>query len=398
MSARLTDEQRIAWLRLIRSESIGPRTFQTLVNRHGGAGAALEALPQIARRSGRPGLKIASRDEVEREIEATHRLGGRFVATGEPEYPKAPAGDRFGAAADRGSGRGQGARPPHAGDRRVPQCVRGGDDLHRAAGPRRRRGRLHHRFGARPRHTRGPTAPRLRTGTVAVLAGGLARVYPSDNEPLLEEIIAEGGAALSEMPLEWEPRGRDFPRRNRTVSGLALGVVVVEAARKSGSLITASGEPGTAKTSRPCSSAKRDPRAEGTNDLIRQGAILCGSPEHVLDALAPLIAAGEVPRGSAEDPGSRPHDELDRLWDELDLGNGRGHEGAPGLLYESPPEPIATDETSIVVNLLGPAPVSPDDLARQSGLSIRAVNGILLELEIAGRLVRHAGNGVSLST
>ena len=105
-----------------------------------------------------------------------------------------------------------------------------------------------------------------------------------------------------------------------------------------------------------------------------------------------------MPRGSAEDPGSRPHDELDRLWDELDLGNGRGHEGAPGLLYESPPEPIATDETSIVVNLLGPAPVSPDDLARQSGLSIRAVNGILLELEIAGRLVRHAGNGVSLST
>ena len=398
MSARLTDEQRIAWLRLIRSESIGPRTFQTLVNRRGGAGAALEALPQIARRSGRPGLKIASRDEVEREIEATHRLGGRFVATGEPEYPKtlraidsAPP-----LIVVRGEAKAL-ARPMLAivGSRNASAAgMTFTERLARAVGEA---GFTIVSGLARGIDTRAHRAS-LRTGTVAVLAGGLARVYPSDNEPLLEEIIAEGGAALSEMPLEWEPRGRDFPRRNRTVSGLALGVVVVEAARKSGSLITARFALEQGREVFAVPGSPLDPRAEGTNDLIRQDAILCGSPEHVLDALAPLIAAGEVPRGSAEDPGSRPHDELDRLWDELDLGNGRGHEGAPGLLYESPPEPIATDETSIVVNLLGPAPVSPDDLARQSGLSIRAVNGILLELEIAGRLVRHAGNGVSLST
>ena len=201
-----------------------------------------------------------------------------------------------------------------------------------------------------------------------MLAGGLARVYPSDNEPLLEEIIAEGGAALSEMPLEWEPRGRDFPRRNRTVSGLALGVVVVEAARKSGSLITARFALEQGREVFAVPGSPLDPRAEGTNDLIRQGAILCGSPEHVLDALAPLIAAGEVPRGSAEDPGSRPHDELDRLWDELDLGNGRGHEGAPGLLYESPRSPSPPTKRASWSTCSGPLPC-PRTISRASPVS-----------------------------
>jgi DNA processing protein len=366
------------------------------LNRYGGAAAALEALPGIARKTGRPGLKIASRAEAEREIEATQRLGGRFVALGEPEYPKtlraidsAPP-----LIVVRGEARVL-ARPMLAivGSRNASAAgLTFTERLARAVGEA---GYIIVSGLARGIDTRAHRAA-IRTGTVAVLAGGLARVYPSDNEPLLQQIIAEGGAVLSEMPFEWEPRGRDFPRRNRIVSGLALGVVVVEAARKSGSLITARFALEQGREVFAVPGSPLDPRAEGTNDLIRQGAILCASPEHVVDALAPLIAAGEVPHGTAEDPGSRPYDEFERLWDELDLGNGGEREGTPGLLYEDPPEPLASDETSIVVNLLGPAPVSPDDLARQSGLSIRAVNGILLELELAGRLVRHAGNSVSL--
>jgi DNA processing protein len=115
--------------------------------------------------------------------------------------------------------------------------------------------------------------------------------------------------------------------------------------------------------------------------------------------LAPLLASNEVPRRTAEEPGIRPEEELGTLWDELDLDSGEDAEtrARPGLLFEAEAEPIAADETGIVVGLLGPAPVSPDELARQSGLSIRAVNGILLELELAGRLVRHAGSGVSLT-
>jgi DNA processing protein len=118
----------------------------------------------------------------------------------------------------------------------------------------------------------------------------------------------------------------------------------------------------------------------------------------VIEALAPLVASDEVPPETAEEPGFHPYDELDTLWEELDLDGAQARNGkAVGLLFEAEPEPIAADETSILVGLLGPAPVSPDDLARQSGLSIRAVHGILLELELAGRLVRHAGNGVSLN-
>jgi DNA processing protein len=398
MSARLTDEQRIAWLRLIRSESIGPRTFQTLVNRHGGAGAALEALPQIARRSGRPGLKIASRDEVEREIEATHRLGGRFVATGEPEYPKALR------AIDsapplivvRGEAKAL-ARPMLAivGSRNASAAgMTFTERLARAVGEA---GFTIVSGLARGIDTRAHRAS-LRTGTVAVLAGGLARVYPSDNEPLLEEIIAEGGAALSEMPLEWEPRGRDFPRRNRTVSGLALGVVVVEAARKSGSLITARFALEQGREVFAVPGSPLDPRAEGTNDLIRQDAILLrlarACPRCPRSAHRGRRGAARQRGGSRQSPPRRARQAVGRA---RPRERTRARRRARAALRK-PAEPIATDETSIVVNLLGPAPVSPDDLARQSGLSIRAVNGILLELEIAGRLVRHAGNGVSLST
>jgi DNA processing protein len=240
----------------------------------------------------------------------------------------------------------------------------------------------------------------LATGTVAVLAGGHARVYPADHSPLLDSILAEGGAAISEMPIEWEPRGRDFPRRNRIVSGLSYGVVVVEAARKSGSLITARFALEQGREVFAVPGSPLDPRAEGTNDLIRQGATLCSSAEHVIEVLAAVIGAEEPPDKTVREPGFHPYDEIEELWDELPLEGDRPvvSEPAAPYLFEEPADDAPSDPFSTLVGLLGPAPVSPDDLARQSGLSIRAVQGILLELELAGRLVRHPGSAVSLTS
>jgi len=236
----------------------------------------------------------------------------------------------------------------------------------------------------------------LATGTIAVLAGGQDRVYPPENEPLLLAIIENGGAVISEMPMGWEPRGRDFPRRNRIVSGLSYGVVVVEAARRSGSLITARFALEQGREVFAVPGSPLDPRAEGTNDLIRDGATLCAGLEHVTNVLEPLVAAGPKLDPDMGEPLHLLGTE--ELWDELDLPEiGRPAVGMvlpdAGLLDEAGDgDRIEID----LVSLLGPSPVPVDDLARQSGLSIRHVQMALLELEIAGRLERHGGNAVSL--
>jgi DNA processing protein len=198
----LTDEQRLDWLRLIRSQNVGPRTFRALLNHFGGARAALEALPGLARRGGgASGPQICSREQAEREIEACAKLGISLVALGEADYPQRlqMIDDAPPLLAIRG----------HASVLTMPfVAIVGG---HRAS---------------------------VATGTVAVLAGGQDRVYPPEHVELLDEILTTG-SAVTEMPLGWEPRARDFPRRNRLISGLSLGVVIVEAAKRSGSLITA---------------------------------------------------------------------------------------------------------------------------------------------------------------
>jgi DNA processing protein len=233
----------------------------------------------------------------------------------------------------------------------------------------------------------------LETGTIAVLAGGHDRVYPSENEPLLRAIVEQGGAVVTEMPMGWEPRGRDFPRRNRIVSGLSYGVVVVEAARRSGSLITARFALEQGREVFAVPGSPLDPRAEGTNDLIREGATLCAGLEHVTSVLEPLIAAGPRLDASAEEP--QRFIDTEELWDELDLPDvARAPKGpvmpAAGIDDER------VGSAAGLIELLGPSPVSIDDLVRQSGLSIRTVQMTLLELELAGRLERHGGNAVSL--
>ncbi|MEZ0170475.1 DNA-processing protein DprA [Microvirga sp. TS319] len=390
----LTDEQRLDWLRLIRSENVGPRTFRALINKFGGASAALEALPDLARRGGRPSLKVTSRAEAEKEMAAAARLGVRFVAMGEPNFPKTLQ------AID--------TAPPLIG-------VRGSMDVlarpsvgmvgsrNASASGLTFTERLSRQLGeagyvvvsglARGVDTRAHRAT-LQTGTVAVLAGGQDKVYPSENEPLLRAIVEQGGAVVSEMPMGWEPRGRDFPRRNRIISGLSYGVVVVEAARRSGSLITARFALEQGREVFAVPGSPLDPRAEGTNDLIRDGATLCASVEHVTSVLEPLIASGPRTEPGAEEP----HHALDteELWDELDLPDiPRAPKGsvspAPGI------DESGMDAALGLIALLGPSPIAVDDLVRQSGLPIRTVQMTLLELEIAGRLERHGGNAVSLT-
>jgi DNA processing protein len=395
---RLTDDQRLDWLRLIRSESIGPRTFRALVNKYGGAGAALEALPDLARQGGRRSLKIATRAEAERELAAAARMGVRFVALGEPDYPKALQ------AADTAppliAVRGDGAvlaKPAVAivGSRNASAAgLTFAERLARQLGDA---GYVVVSGLARGIDTRAHRAS-LATGTVAVLAGGHDRVYPAENEPLLATIVERGGAIVSEMPLGWEPRGRDFPRRNRVVSGLSHGVVVVEAARRSGSLITARFALEQGREVFAVPGSPLDPRAEGSNDLIREGATLCASADHVTAVLDPLVAAGPRLDKGAEEPvhGETP----EALWDELDLPDLEDLAPAPVYrtrpLSESAPLAHRSGEERTVLDLLGPSPIAVDDLVRQSGLPIRIVQTELLELEIAGRLERHGGNAVSL--
>ncbi len=270
---RLTEEQRLDWLRLIRSDNVGPRTFRALINHYGGARAALKAVPDLARRGGAATARIYPRGDAERELKAAAGLGVSLIALGEPDYPArlkmiddappliAVRGQRDAFA--RSWVAIVGARNASAAG--VKFAERLARDLGEAG------------FGVVSGLARGIDAAAhratLMTGTIAVLAGGHDRIYPAEHAGLLDGILATGGA-ISEMPLGWEPRARDFPRRNRLISGVALGVVVIEAARRSGSLITSrlALEQGREVFAVPGSPL--DPRCEGSNGLLKQGATL----------------------------------------------------------------------------------------------------------------------------
>jgi DNA processing protein len=204
----------------------------------------------------------------------------------------------------------------------------------------------------------------IQSGTVAVLAGGHDKIYPPEHEDLLAALLEQGGA-ISEMPIGHVPRARDFPRRNRLISGAALGVVVVEAAHRSGSLITArmAAEQGREVFAVPGSPL--DPRAAGTNDLIKQGATLTTEASDVIDAVTPIMERPIM--FGAREPGGEP----------LDFD-------------------AATGDRGRIIDLLGPSPISLDDLIRMSGASPAIVRAVLLELELAGRLERHGGGLLSL--
>lgn len=397
---RLTDAQRLDWLRLIRTEGVGPRTFRKLVNHFGGAAEALRELPGLARQRGVSVPRIATVAQAEREIEQATRLGAAFVATGEPDYPVPLA-----AIAD--------APPLIAlrGDRRclaAPTVAIVGSRNASAAGQQFARslaaglGRAGYTVVsglARGIDAQAHEAS-LATGTVAVLAGGHEHPYPPEHAGLLERLV-ETGVALSEMPIGWEPRGRDFPRRNRLVSGLSLGIVLIEAARKSGSLITARFALEQGREVMAVPGSPLDPRAEGTNDLIRQGATLVTGVDDVLEVLEPLVARTVTQPPQAREQALTDPDEP--LFDEVDYF-AEGGSARPLALRDTPPPPAAqgtgpgaaANPATTIAGLLGPSPVSVDDLIRLSALHPGAVHLALYELESRGLLERHAGTKVSL--
>lgn len=411
---KLSDAQRLDWLCLIRSENIGPRTFRTLINRFGGAGRALEALPDLARQGGRT-IRIADRSLCERELDALGRMGGALVCLGEAGYPVALQGvdmpppvlsiitrndvlTKPGVAIV-GSRNASAAGLTFA--ERVAQDL-GAAGMAVVSGLARGIDARAHRVS-------------LKTGTVAVVAGGLDKIYPSEHASLFAE-IAEQGAVVSEMPLGWEPRGRDFPRRNRIVSGISFATIVIEAARRSGSLITARFAAEQNREVFAVPGSPLDPRAEGTNDLLRNGATLCTSAQDVMDALQPILRDGIPTPGNLFDSGAAGP-AAEPLWDELDLfgesppttqaGHELDEDGSwpfAGSLRASGVAPAANaaqspeDVASSIRQMLGPAPVNVDDLARLAGASMNLVRSVLLDLELEGKLDRHGGNLVSLTS
>ncbi|MCW2275272.1 DNA-protecting protein DprA [Rhodoblastus acidophilus] len=394
-AAVLTDEQRLDWLQLIRCENIGPRSFHKLMLRHGSAAAALAALPALIRQGAGRKIAIASRDSCARELAAAQKLGARYIALGEPDYPQGLVHID--------------APPPLI-------CLRGDPGVFArpivaVVGARNASGaglafteRLTRGFGAAgfavvSGLARGIDScahkTALASGTIGVLAGGLDRPYPPENLGLIEA-VATRGALLSEMPLGCEPRGRDFPRRNRLVSGLALGVVVVEAERRSGTLITArfAREQGRELFAVPGSPL--DPRAEGTNDLLAEGAFMCRSAADVVDRLAPLARRGAASYGMLAEPGAGYIHEA--LWDEYDddapFVESQGAETRPIGIAAAPlaekPAPAPIEQ------ILGPTPLSVDELARVSGWTPAEIRMRLQELELEDRIERHSGDRVSL--
>ncbi len=394
----LDDAEKVDWLRLIRSENVGPRTFATLLARYESAGAALAALPALARKATSRSITICSVADAEAEWNRARKLNIRFVASCEAAYPQALRAIDAPPPLLAVAGQVEVLSRPIVGIVGSRNASANGlvftERLARGLGEA---GYVVASGLARGIDVKAHMAS-LDTGTVAVLAGGHDHIYPSEHEGLARRICGRG-ALISEMPLGWEPRAREFPRRNRIVSGLSLGVVVVEASRRSGSLITArfANEQGRDVFAVPGSPL--DARAEGTNDLIRQGATLCTSAEDVIAALAPRLGSGS-PDALGEAPRFAPEGEP--LWDELDLfGDGPAPPDAPpprpARFAEAAPVPAAraAGAAGAVADLLGPAPVSVDELIRASGLAPRAVQAALVELEIAGVALRHDGNRVS---
>ena len=358
----------VACLRLIRSENVGPVTFRQLMARFGTADAALAALPELARRGGRRRpIAVASRAAAEREVAAMEALGGQFLTLGDADYPPALAalddappvlavlghphllkqnavamvGARNGSANGRRLARQLAAELGQGGLVVVSGLARGIDAAaHEGA---------------------------LKTGTVAVVAGGVDVVYPEQNTALYEEIRARG-TIVSEMPPGTVPQARHFPRRNRLISGCALGTLVVEAALRSGSLITARYAADQGREVLAVPGSPLDPRARGCNGLLRQGAVLVETARDVMEALSgPLcqpIAEAKTPEFQAAPP-------------------------------FAPSESALADARREVESLIGPTPVVVDELIRQCQVSAALVQMVMLELELAGRAERHPGNRIA---
>lgn len=367
-SSSITSEERLARLRLIRSENVGPITFHRLMERFPSASEALAALPALSRRGGRARpIKIAPRADAIQEIETLEAMGASLLVHGEADYPPMLAAieDAPPTLAVRGFTHllakpcvaMVGARNASLNGRKFAQEL--AHDLGQAG------------FVVVSGLARGIDGAAhqgaLDSGTIGVMAGGVDVVYPREHQDLYENIAASG-ALLSELPPGTQPQARHFPRRNRIVSGLALGTVVVEAVIRSGSLITArlAAEQGREVFAVPGS--PRDPRSHGANHLIRNGATLLENADHITEVLTPMMhkPIGEKPTMAYEVPKAIAPSEMD-------LERAR----------------------RIIADCLSPTAVAVDEIVRECQLSPAVVQTVLLEMELAGRIVREPGNRVA---
>jgi len=372
----LTDEQKISWLQLYRSQNVGPVTFRDLISHFGSANTAIEAIPELAAKGGAAQkIEICDRDKAEREYYAVQQMNAKFIALGEPDFPELL--------------RINDHSPPLI-------CIKGNAEILSKqiisiVGSRNASIaglKLAERFAkelgdadyicasglARGIDTQVHKAS-MKTGTIAVFAGGLDTIFPEENTHLAKNIVENHGVLLSEMPIGWKPRSQDFPRRNRIVAGLAQAVLVVEAAKRSGSLITARLATELGRNVLAIPGSPLDPRSEGTNDLIRQGATLVTSTDEILEAMRPLV-----------------RDQQQLIFDMS--------EGADELLSfhhsSSDTATIDDDIRSTILAALSANPVDIDDIIRFCDTSPAIVHLTLLELSLAGRIEHHFSNRVSL--
>jgi len=365
----LSDVERLDWLRLARTSGVGPVTFSKLIERFGDAETAIDALPRLSKRGGRARpLKPASYDTAMREIDRLDALSARLLCACEPDFPELlaaldPAPPVISV---------KGPLDPDA----RPVCAMVGARNASAIGVRFA-GDLARQLGERgvviasglARGIDGAAhAAALETGTIAVTAGGLASIYPPEHAEL-HAAIASQGLIVSESPPDYTPQARDFPRRNRLISGLSLGVVVTEAAERSGSLITARFALEQGREVMAAPGSPLDPRAKGTNRLLRDGAALIETAEDVIAVLE------QTRRPSVEAPTGGPYEDEPLDQSQLDAE--------------------ADDVRERVAALLSPSPVHRDELVRQAGAPARAVIAALVELELAGRAVINPDGSVS---
>jgi DNA processing protein len=365
----LSAEERLAWLRLIRSENVGPITFFQLLGRFGSASKALKALPDLARKGGRKKpIRICPAGEATREMEAVLAFGGQMIAAVEPDYPLSlrmihdppPVISMRGHAhlLNRDILAIVGARNASAVALRLTSQIARGISQEKivvASGLARGIDTAAHQAS-------------LESGTIAVVGGGLDYPYPRENKALQEEIY-ERGCVIAEQPLGTVPQARHFPRRNRIISGLALGSLVVEASPRSGSLITARMALEQGREVFAVPGSPMDPRAKGTNNLIRGGATLIEDASDIIDALQSIR--------------QRPLKEPDQPL-------------LPFMETVQPEEQELDRLRPDILSYLSPTPVEIDELIRLTGAPASTILTILLELELAGRIERHFGNRVSI--
>ncbi|MFT4026097.1 MAG: DNA-processing protein DprA [Novosphingobium sp.] len=361
---KIGQEEAFARIRLLRSPNIGPVTYRQLMRRFGDAGSALAALPDLAARGAAP-YRPAPEGRIADEVLAAKRAGARYLFHDSPEYPELLA--RLEGAPPILTLRGDiavlarpavaivGARNASAG---AVKLARDFSVALAEAGWAVVSGLARGIDGAAHRGALAGGA------TIGVIASGIDVTYPPEHAGLQEE-VATGGLLLAEQPPGTEPLARHFPSRNRIIAGLAAGTLVVEAAPKSGSLITArlAGEAGREVMAIPGSPL--DARSHGCNQLIRDGAVLVQTPEDVIELLSGFDGTA---RASFREP-----------------------------VAASPFDPAEASEPAQLADLLTTAPIAVDELIRQSGDSAAAVQLALLEMELGGRLVRHAGGRVSLA-